>query len=873
MAIQTYIFYASGTIDGVPGTFAANTAVDVDTNTNTVIATRPIGSAQAPITGIWYGAFADLSFRSNVRDYGAKGDGVTDDTASIASAFAAISNTTGGMLFFPTGNYLTTGVVIQSASNFIVYGERGANIWISPNTVATPNLATHNVFTIADCTDFAVEGITIDARRDTIAADQFLTVNASSGQKNVTVQDGTKYVVGMAVSVFGGLTANSGNEKTFNDSNLLISSINGNVLTLNTNLSHTYTGTGSSGGAFVTQYQTGGVVSYSVAGRSLGNEDAQNGLHLLNCQRFVIRNCVAQNTWESPIKMGTGFAATNVTDACSYGVVLGNLCKHGYDQGVSVWNSKYITVTGNKCEDAGWAGISFSHSSDCTASGNVCVNNIYSPPFDLNEGTGIAVEGGVRVVVQGNVCSTNNSNGVRLNISPMFGGASLSQGVTGSLSAGATSITLSGTNSAFVTGGSYTIVDPSNNQIRETIYVTNVSGATLTISPALRNSYASGPTIFGRFGEDVLVTGNVCSLQTLGAGIHTDQQINLRIFSNDCSKNGFSGTAFTDTQGTYGIHLHSFCQQAVVEANTCSYNSQEGIVIDNDNAAVIVQNNSCNNNGISGTNQKMGIKLYGLIDGTIQGNECNFNTHSGIYTQDGNVTTSRLIITDNTCINNSTSGIWLDNGGNEILIRGNKIAYNGDAGMKILGYKDSIFLGNLCYNQNGQEGIRFDDGTISRVCTDNKVYDNLLFDDRGGSAAQSWGFRELNNSARTIVRGNRVFGNTNSAQVSLVSTSALVSDLSYRTATATDYTVLFTDDVISVTSTASARTITLPTPSAVPGRTYIVKDESGGAATHSITVKSASGNIDGTAGSTGIPITTNYGSMRVYSNGSNYFTI
>lgn len=50
----------------------------------------------------------------NVKDFGAKGDGVTDDTAAILSAVAAIPDTeqywlqggrTGGILYFPLGNY------------------------------------------------------------------------------------------------------------------------------------------------------------------------------------------------------------------------------------------------------------------------------------------------------------------------------------------------------------------------------------------------------------------------------------------------------------------------------------------------------------------------------------------------------------------------------------------------------------------------------------------------------------------------------------------------------------------------------------------------------------------------------------------------
>lgn len=43
---------------------------------------------------------------TNVKQYGAKGDGTTDDTSAISAALSAISST-GGVLFFPPGTYLT----------------------------------------------------------------------------------------------------------------------------------------------------------------------------------------------------------------------------------------------------------------------------------------------------------------------------------------------------------------------------------------------------------------------------------------------------------------------------------------------------------------------------------------------------------------------------------------------------------------------------------------------------------------------------------------------------------------------------------------------------------------------------------------------
>src|SRR5438552_13038602 len=52
----------------------------------------------------------------NVRDYGAMGDGVHNDTASIQAAIDACDNAGGGTVFFPTGHYNETGLVVGSGA-------------------------------------------------------------------------------------------------------------------------------------------------------------------------------------------------------------------------------------------------------------------------------------------------------------------------------------------------------------------------------------------------------------------------------------------------------------------------------------------------------------------------------------------------------------------------------------------------------------------------------------------------------------------------------------------------------------------------------------------------------------------------------------
>ena len=92
-----------------------------------------------------------------------------------------------------------------------------------------------------------------------------------------------------------------------------------------------------------------------------------------------------------------------------------------------------------------------------------------------------------------------------------------------------------------------------------------------------------------------------------------------------------------------------------------------------------------------------------------------------------------------------------------------------------------------------------------------------------------------------------------------------------RTAVTADYAVTDSDYYIGVTNTAARRTITLPLTSGRTGRVYIIKDESGGAAAHPITVRASTGEtIDGAAT---LPINTNHGVLRVISTGTSWFSM
>ena len=91
-----------------------------------------------------------------------------------------------------------------------------------------------------------------------------------------------------------------------------------------------------------------------------------------------------------------------------------------------------------------------------------------------------------------------------------------------------------------------------------------------------------------------------------------------------------------------------------------------------------------------------------------------------------------------------------------------------------------------------------------------------------------------------------------------------------RTPTAISYTVLVTDVIVAVTSTTAARTITMPNAGLVSGQRWTIKDESGGAAINAITIAGNGATIDGVANQV---MNTNYGSVDIYCNGTNFFLV
>jgi len=85
-----------------------------------------------------------------------------------------------------------------------------------------------------------------------------------------------------------------------------------------------------------------------------------------------------------------------------------------------------------------------------------------------------------------------------------------------------------------------------------------------------------------------------------------------------------------------------------------------------------------------------------------------------------------------------------------------------------------------------------------------------------------------------------------------------------------DYSATVDDCVIGVDTSSGTVTVTLPSAGAVAGKVFVINDEGGAAATNNVVVATeGSETIDGSSSAS---ITSNYGTLRLYSDGSNFFT-
>ena len=144
--------------------------------------------------------------------------------------------------------------------------------------------------------------------------------------------------------------------------------------------------------------------------------------------------------------------------------------------------------------------------------------------------------------------------------------------------------------------------------------------------------------------------------------------------------------------------------------------------------------------------------------------------------------------------------------------------------------------------------------------------------------AYRWGFHSGKLTVKDIlvkdtleIRGNMTFGDASADTFTVTGRLTVNGGLVMKhVSKSSAYTASVADSIIGVDTTSSAVTITLPSAGAIAGKVYIIADEGGNAGTNNITVATeGSETIDGSSTAT---INSNYGALRIYSDGTNFFT-
>lgn len=107
---------------------------------------------------------ADLARRKeafiNVKDFGAKGDGITDDTTSIQAAFDSLPN--GGRILIPNGTYMINAVTgLRPKSKQTVSLSRYTTLKVIPNSTDS-----YRIFNITYVQDVTIEGGYLEGDKD-----------------------------------------------------------------------------------------------------------------------------------------------------------------------------------------------------------------------------------------------------------------------------------------------------------------------------------------------------------------------------------------------------------------------------------------------------------------------------------------------------------------------------------------------------------------------------------------------------------------------------------------------------------------------------------------------------------------------------------
>jgi hypothetical protein len=360
------------------------------------------GAGAAVPRGLFTGSVID------VRDYGAKGEDLRDDTRALQAAIRASRE--GDALYFPPGTYLVSAPLLPKPHQLFFSIADGATVKARTRRFRFPIF-----FVRSGPVEF--QHLTIDGANNQVPNGRLLP-NAR-GIAGLAGRDGTIVVVVSAcrvqnthsdgISIAGGSGSGRGQQRVI-VRDTVVENCGQNGLTLgrveNIRVESSRFERCNNG---VKMLGCEDVVVHGVTAEA----NRRHGIAFTFSHRWHVDNCVAANNG-SRAGGGWGILAggedvRNLAPNSRF-TITDNICEHNLKGGISIdptmarepqtiWDQS-AKVSGNVCEYATlYHGIHLTHARDVLVTDNVCAHN--------RKGSGIQLVNSSHVLVQGNACFAN----------------------------------------------------------------------------------------------------------------------------------------------------------------------------------------------------------------------------------------------------------------------------------------------------------------------------------------------------------------------------------------------------------------------------------------------------------------------------------
>jgi len=307
-----------------------------------MIGATGVGAALASIGGVANGQSADVSFAGsccneyNVMDYGAVGDGTTDDTAAVQSAVNAAAAAGGGSVCFP---YTATGYLLGDIvlTKPVKIAGKGRGV------VLTAKAGTNKLFTIRS-SQIEISGFLIYMHKTASGAVAFYLDTAAIALEHIYLRD---LLVWNAYAVLRDAASSSNVIVNLHLTEVLCTYNRGVAIHLTDAFAYTYfknvTVDNVPSGQLGIPVNFAGIVIENAQGIFFENCDINGGNGYAGGDGFVIKNCAAVyfDACMSDTLGGVGFVFENAWYVYLVAVV-SSLCYRG---GMTMTGCKFVNGT------------------------------------------------------------------------------------------------------------------------------------------------------------------------------------------------------------------------------------------------------------------------------------------------------------------------------------------------------------------------------------------------------------------------------------------------------------------------------------------------------------------------------------------------